>query len=137
MPALHHALFAASLAVALAAAPHAHGQPSAPRKPEGRELALRALQRLDGSLVPAKNLIDAEVLGRDGRTVGEVEDIIVDPGLGRVVGFVVEINVPRSRKDRYIALPPDRLSMTPDGAFLETDLSPEEAADLPRFDYRR
>jgi sporulation protein YlmC with PRC-barrel domain len=137
LPALHHALFAACFAVAVVGALHARGQPSALHKPEGRELAARALQHFDGSLVPAKNLIDAEVLGRDGRTVGEVEDIIVDPGLGRVVGFVVEINVPRSRKDRYIALPPDRLAMTPDGTFLETDLSPEEAAALPRFAYRR
>jgi hypothetical protein len=116
---------------------HARGQES----PEGRgpraQPSVEAIQSLAGGQILAKRLIDAEVFAPDGRAVGEVEDIIVEHGQWRVIAIVVELDLPRGRRDRYIALPLDRLTLASDGTSLQVDLSPEQAAALPRFDYRR
>ena len=98
---------------------------------------VQAIQSLAAGHVFARRLIDAEVFAADGRTVGEVEDLILDYRQSRVIAVVIEIDAPRGRRDRYIALPLERLSVAPDGMSLQADLSPEQAEALPRFDYRR
>jgi sporulation protein YlmC with PRC-barrel domain len=114
----------------------ARGQES-PERGTPAQASVQAIPSLAGGQILAKRLIDAEVFAPDGRSVGEVEDIILEHGQGRVIGIVVELDLPRGRRDRYIALPFDRLSPASDGTSLQVDLTPEQAAALPRFDYRR
>jgi sporulation protein YlmC with PRC-barrel domain len=115
----------------------ARGQESPEERGTPAPPSAHAIQSLAGDQILAKRLIDAEVFAPDGRAVGEVEDIILQHGQGRVIAIVVELDLPRGRRDRYIALPLDRLSLASDGTSLQVELSPEQADALPRFDYRR
>ncbi|WP_426954820.1 PRC-barrel domain-containing protein [Muricoccus radiodurans] len=78
----------------------------------------------------AKELMDRDVYGTDGR-IGEVEDLILDFAGARVVAVVIEVDRGLGRADRYVTVPPDRLTRAAGERRLSLGMTVAEARAMP------
>lgn len=86
--------------------------------------------------IHAKALIDRNVYDAEGTEVGEIEDLVLDPASGRALSAIVEIEGRLGFRERYVAVPLDRLR-TGEERRIILGMTREELRALPGFDYRQ
>jgi sporulation protein YlmC with PRC-barrel domain len=126
---------AAAIAVALAlpaAVSDALAQPSPVPAPAAR--ADRA-QTLPAGQMHVKELLDRDVYTTDNVEIGEVEDVVLDPAQGRIVSVVIEIERHLGLTERHIAVPLDRLRLTPGQRRVTIAMTRDEVRAVPGIRY--
>lgn len=103
-------------------------------------------------LIPAHSLVDTEVVDRNGQSLGEIVDFMLDTQARRVVYFVLAHGGVLGVAAKYLAVPPQalelesgkrRLTLTVDPALLEEaagfdrDNPPETADNVLQREARR
>lgn len=94
-----------------------------------------AMQRIDPSHLLANRLIDRDVYTTDRVEVGEVEDLVIDPSTGRIVTVVIEVERDLGLNTKYVAVPLDKLSLTPGERRVTLNMTRAELSSLPAIDY--
>jgi sporulation protein YlmC with PRC-barrel domain len=84
------------------------------------------------SIISVKNLTDYQVLDRGGETIGTVEDVMLDAGLGHTRYFVLVTGKPL-RKERY-AVPASRMTLDSENEALVVDVPFDSFKDARAFD---
>jgi len=127
---MRRALFPTALAAALAlfAAPAALAQATGAQTP--------GTQAQSAGRPQGETLRDRDVYTTDNVEIGEIEDVIIDPAQGRVVAVVIELERFLGLTERYIALPLDRLRITPGQRRVTVAMTRDEIRAVPGIRYR-
>jgi sporulation protein YlmC with PRC-barrel domain len=127
---MRRALFPTALAAALAlfAAPAALAQATGAQTP--------GTQAQSAGQPQGEALRDRDVYTTDNVEIGEIEDVIIDPAQGRVVAVVIELERFLGLTERYIALPLDRLRITPGQRRVTVAMTRDEIRAVPGIRYR-
>ena len=83
--------------------------------------------------VKASDIIGMDVKNMQNESIGEVKDVIVHLGAGRVVGVVVSTGGFLGLGDTLSVVPPSKLKATADGNDLMMDATKETLTNAPRF----
>ncbi|MGN6553693.1 MAG: PRC-barrel domain-containing protein [Verrucomicrobiota bacterium] len=86
-----------------------------------------------GNVHKASDLIGMDVHNVANRTIGEVNNIVVDLPSSRVVYVVLEPDSSLNLKDNLYALPPNALTLSSDGKSLNTGIDENKLASAPHF----
>lgn len=101
-------------------------------------LAVKSLRELDDKNLSAnwqglsvEQLEDMDIVGADGKTIGEVEEVLAD-ATGTVVAVTAEVGGFLGIGDREVVVSVEHLQ--PQGDRLATQLTAEQLEALPRWD---
>ena len=81
----------------------------------------------------ASKLLDADIVSRDGKDIGEVEDMVVDARDGKLRYVVLEFDKGWFQGDKLVSVPTDALSPRDDDE-LAFDGTKDQLAEAPAFD---
>lgn len=85
----------------------------------------------------ASDLIGREIRSRDGRRIGELEELVIDAGRQQVHYAIASFDNGWLDRDRRVALPLRTFYRHPSGDALTLNASREQVARMPDFDRRR
>jgi sporulation protein YlmC with PRC-barrel domain len=83
----------------------------------------------------AAGIIDRPVYDKQGKKIGEVDDLVVSR-LGRVRKVTVDVGELVNMGEKIIALPFDEIGFQKDGK-IDTDLTKEKADGMPEYNYTK
>lgn len=122
--------FLAAICVSTA---HAQGAPGAPGS-DAVAAALPDLNTLAGS-ARASKLIGSTVY-RGDRSVGIIEDLLVDLDGGRLTGVVLSVGGMLGVGDKRVAVSPNQIKVGAEAKFT-TDLTKDQLSNAPTFEYAK
>ena len=85
-------------------------------------------------VLKASQLIGMKVEGTDGKKLGDIKDLVVDPEDGSIDYAVLDFGGLVGIGDKYFAVPWQALQFAPDNKKLLIDVSKKELKDAPGFD---
>ena len=85
-------------------------------------------------VLKASQLIGMKVEGTDGKTLGDIKDLVVDPDDGSIDYAVLDFGGLAGIGDKYFAVPWQTLQFAHDKKKLLIDLTKKELKDAPGFD---
>jgi len=85
-------------------------------------------------VLKASQLIGMKVEGTDGKKLGDVKDLVLDPDDGSINYAVLDFGGIAGIGDKYFAVPWPTLNITPDKKKLLLDVTKRELKDAPGFD---
>jgi len=85
-------------------------------------------------VLKASDLIGTKVLGTDGKNLGTIKDLVIDPQEGDVQYAVLDFGGFAGIGDKYFAVPFEALRIDQDKKHLALDLHKKDLKDAPGFD---
>jgi sporulation protein YlmC with PRC-barrel domain len=82
----------------------------------------------------ASELIGMKVLGTDGKTLGDIKDLVINPDDGAIDYAVLDFGGFLGIKDKYFAIPWDALQVTSDKGTILIDATRRDLKNAPGFD---
>lgn len=95
---------------------------------------LPAQARDKSGVLKASELIGMSVQGTDGKKLGDIKDLVIDPEEGGVEYAVLEFGGFAGIGDKYFAVPWDALQLDQSNKKLLLDVHKRELKDAPGFD---
>ena len=95
---------------------------------------LPAQAREKSGVLKASELIGMSVQGTDGKKLGDIKDLVIDPEEGGVEYAVLEFGGFAGIGDKYFAVPWDALQLDQSNKKLLLDVHKRELKDAPGFD---
>ena len=95
---------------------------------------LPAQARDKSGVLKASELIGMSVQGTDGKKLGDIKDLVIDPEEGGVEYAVLEFGGFSGIGDKYFAVPWDALQLDQSNKKLLLDVHKRELKDAPGFD---
>ena len=95
---------------------------------------LPAQARDKSGVLKASELIGMSVQGTDGKKLGDIKDLVIDPEEGGVEYAVLEFGGFAGIGDKYFAVPWDALELDQSNKKLLLDVHKRELKDAPGFD---
>jgi sporulation protein YlmC with PRC-barrel domain len=95
---------------------------------------LPAQARDKSGVLKASELIGMSVQGTDGKKLGDIKDLVIDPEEGGVEYAVLEFGGFSGIGDKYFAVPWDALELDQSNKKLLLDVHKRELKDAPGFD---
>ena len=95
---------------------------------------LPAQAREKSGVLKASELIGMSVQGTDGKKLGDIKDLVIDPEEGSVEYAVLEFGGFAGIGDKYFAVPWDALQLDQSNKKLLLDVHKRELKDAPGFD---
>ena len=95
---------------------------------------LPAQARDKSGVLKASELIGMSVQGTDGKKLGDIKDLVIDPEEGGVEYAVLEFGGFAGIGDKYFAVPWDALQLDQSNKRLLLDVHKRELKDAPGFD---
>jgi len=83
--------------------------------------------------IRADQLMDRDVYSTDNVEVGEVDDLVIDPASGRVTMVVIEVENRLGLTQKHVAVPMDRLRVTPGERRVTLNMASADLRALPAF----
>ncbi|MEO8341019.1 MAG: PRC-barrel domain-containing protein [Nitrospirota bacterium] len=96
--------------------------------------ALPAQARDKSGVLKASDLIGMNVQGPDGKNLGDIKDLVIDPEEGGVVYAVLEFGGFAGIGDKYFAVPWEALQMDHSNKILSLDVHKKDLKNAPGFD---
>lgn len=87
-----------------------------------------------GHLIRGTKLIGKSVQNRAGEDLGDIEDIVIDMGEGRIAYAVLSFGGFLGVGDKFFALPPDMLEWSPEDDTLLLNVDKSSLEKAPGFD---
>ena len=85
-------------------------------------------------VLKASDLIGTKVEGTDGKNLGSIKDLVIDPQSGDVQYAVLDFGGFAGIGDKYFAVPWEALRVGQDNKRLALDLHKKDLKDAPGFD---
>ena len=82
----------------------------------------------------ASELIGMKVVGIDGKNLGDIKDLVINPDDGAIDYAVLDFGGFLGIKDKYFAIPWDALEVTPDKGKILIDATKRDLKKAPGFD---
>ncbi len=95
---------------------------------------LPAQARDKSGVLKASELIGMSVQGTDGKKLGDIKDLVIDPEEGGVEYAVLEFGGFAGIRDKYFAVPWEALELDQTNKKLSLDVHKKELKDAPGFD---
>lgn len=95
---------------------------------------LPAQARDKSGILKASELIGMSVQGTDGKKLGDIKDLVIDPKEGGVEYAVLEFGGFAGIGDKYFAVPWEALQLDPTNKKLLLDVHKKELKNAPGFD---
>jgi sporulation protein YlmC with PRC-barrel domain len=95
---------------------------------------LPAQARDKSGVLKASELIGMSVQGTDGKKLGDIKDLVIDPDEGGVEYAVLEFGGFAGIGDKYFAVPWEALQLDQTNKKLSLDVHKKELKDAPGFD---
>jgi sporulation protein YlmC with PRC-barrel domain len=95
---------------------------------------LPAQARDKSGVLKASDLIGMKVQGTDGKNLGEIKDLVIDPEEGGVVYAVLEFGGFAGIGDKYFAVPWEALQLDHSNKKLSLDVHKKDLKKAPGFD---
>ena len=95
---------------------------------------LPAQARDKSGVLKASELIGMSVQGTDGKKLGDIKDLVIDPEEGGVEYAVLEFGGFAGIGDKYFAVPWEALELDQTNKKLSLDVHKKELKDAPGFD---
>ncbi len=102
-------------------------------------LSLAAVVRSAGArdrsgVFKASELIGMKVLGTDGKNLGDIKDLVINPDDGAIDYAVLDFGGFLGIKDKYFAIPWDALQVASDKSKILIDATKRDLKNAPGFD---
>ena len=97
-------------------------------------LSLSAQARDKSGVLKASDLIGMNVHGTDGKKLGEIKDLVIDPEEGSVEYAVLEFGGFAGIGDKYFAVPWEALQLDQTNKKLSLDVHKKDLKNAPGFD---
>lgn len=88
----------------------------------------------DNSVLKASHLMGMKVEGTDGKKVGKIRDLVIDPEEGSIDYAVLDFGGILGIGDKYFAVPWDAFEWTADKRKLVLDVTKKDLKQAPGFD---
>ena len=85
-------------------------------------------------VLKASHLIGMKVQGTDGKKLGDIKDLVVDPADGDIDYAVLDFGGFLGIGDKYFAVPWEAIQWTPDGKYAVLDVTKRDLKQAPGFD---
>ena len=95
---------------------------------------LPAQARDKSGVLKASELIGMSVQGTDGKKLGDIKDLVIDPEEGGIEYAVLEFGGFAGIGDKYFAVPWEALQLDPTNKKLLLDVHKKELKNAPGFD---
>jgi len=95
---------------------------------------MRQLRKFSNSPVKASSVIGTNVVNRLGDNLGDIKEVVIDPGSGRVAYAVVSFGGFLSMGEKLFAIPFSALEYNVSKSDYMLDVSKERLEDAPGFD---
>jgi sporulation protein YlmC with PRC-barrel domain len=82
----------------------------------------------------ASDLIGKKVQSNEGKKLGEIKDLVIDPEEGNIEYAVLDFGGFLGIGDKYFAVPWEALNFTPDQKAIVLDVSKKDLKQAPGFD---
>jgi sporulation protein YlmC with PRC-barrel domain len=82
----------------------------------------------------ASELIGMKVEGTDGKTLGDIQDLVINPDDGAIDYAVLDFGGFLGIKDKYFAIPWDALEVAADKSRIVVDATKRDLTNAPGFD---
>lgn len=82
----------------------------------------------------ASELIGMKVLGTDGKSLGDIKDLVINPDDGAIDYAVLDFGGFLGIKDKYFAIPWDALQVASDKSKILIDATKRDLKQAPGFD---
>ncbi len=81
------------------------------------------------------NLVGVQVATANRETIGNVEDLVIDLGNGRITSMVIAVQLGRGEGEALVAVPWDAISfdVKPESHRVVLQMSKQELTELPTF----
>ena len=86
------------------------------------------------SVLKASSLIGKKVQGTDGKNLGEIKDLVIDPLDGSISYAVLDFGGFLGIGDKYFVVPWEALQLTKDQKTIVLDVSKKDLKQAPGFD---
>ena len=96
--------------------------------------SLPAQARDESGVLKASNLIGMNVQGTDGKKLGQIKDLVIDPEEGGIDYAVLEFGGFAGIGDKYFAVPWEALQMDETNKKLSLDVHKKDLKNAPGFD---
>lgn len=100
----------------------------------GTALSLPADARDKSGVLKASDLIGMKVEGTDGKSLGDIKDLVIDPDDGNVQYAVLDFGGFAGVGDKYFAVPWEALQLDQEHDKIALDVSKKDLKDAPGFD---
>ena len=97
-------------------------------------LSLSAQARDKSGVLKASDLIGMNVHGTDGKKLGDIKDLVIDPEEGSVEYAVLEFGGFAGIGDKYFAVPWEALQLDQTNKKLSLDVHKKDLKNAPGFD---
>jgi sporulation protein YlmC with PRC-barrel domain len=97
-------------------------------------LWLPAEARDKSGVLKASDVIGTKVEGTDGKSLGSIKDLVIDPEDGEIQYAVLDFGGFAGLGDKYFAVPWEALEFDPTRKKLALDLHKKDLKDAPGFD---
>lgn len=85
-------------------------------------------------VLKASELIGMNVLGTDGKQLGDIKDLVINPDDGAIDYAVLDFGGFLGIKDKYFAIPWDALQVASDKSKILIDATKRDLKEAPGFD---
>src|SRR5262245_58129662 len=96
------------------------------------ETSLEARDR--SGVLKASDVIGTKVQGTDGKNLGSIKDLVINPDNGDIEYAVLDFGGFAGIRDKYFAVPWEALRLDQEKKHLSLDLHKKELKDAPGFD---
>jgi sporulation protein YlmC with PRC-barrel domain len=97
-------------------------------------LALPAQAKDKSGVLTAKQLLDMKVQGTDGKSLGSIKDLVIDPEEGDIEYAVLDFGGFAGIGDKYFAVPWEALKLDQPNKKIMLDVSKKDLKQAPGFD---
>jgi sporulation protein YlmC with PRC-barrel domain len=85
-------------------------------------------------VLKASNVIGMKVESTEGKSLGKIKDLVLDPAEGDVQYAVLDFGGFLGIKDKYFIVPWEAINFTPNGKKIMLDVSKRDLKNAPGFD---
>ena len=85
-------------------------------------------------VLKASDVIGMKVESTEGKSLGKIKDLVLDPGEGDVQYAVLDFGGFLGIKDKYFVVPWEAIHFTPNGKKILLDVSKRDLKNAPGFD---
>ena len=85
-------------------------------------------------VLKASNVIGMKVESTEGKNLGKIKDLVLDPAEGDVQYAVLDFGGFLGIKDKYFIVPWEAINFTPNGKKIMLDVSKRDLKNAPGFD---
>lgn len=85
-------------------------------------------------VLKASNVIGMKVESTEGKSLGKIKDLVLDPDEGDVQYAVLDFGGFLGIKDKYFIVPWEAINFTPNGKKIMLDVSKRDLKNAPGFD---